>query len=130
MSGDGSESSSNENEDVDASGVAGPSGPTDPTAPSGRADPTDQEVVRTAADAAEGLVLSRYKQSRITDLDVTVRFTDGTLDVDVYLNVPADSSDPDPDRVVDEAVEAATEAVDELFASPSASSASVSDTGN
>lgn len=81
-----------------------------------RPEPTDDEVVRTAADAAEGLVLSRYKQSRITDMDVTVRFEEGTLDVDVYLNAPHGPEDPDPDRVVEEAVRAATEAVDELFA--------------
>ncbi|PSP60752.1 DUF3194 domain-containing protein [Halobacteriales archaeon QH_8_64_26] len=78
--------------------------------------PTDEKVVETAAEAAEGFVLSQYKQSRITDLDVTVRFTDGTLDVDVYLNAPAEPEAPDPDRVVEEAVAAATEAVDELFA--------------
>ena len=80
-------------------------------------DPTDEEVVEVAADAAEGVVLSQYKQSRITDMDVTVRFENGTLDVDVYLNAPAGSSDPDPDQVVEEAVQAATDAVDELFAS-------------
>lgn len=79
-------------------------------------EPTDEEVVRTAADAAEGLVLSRYKQSRITDMDVTVRFTEGTLDVDVYVNAPQEPDDPDPDEVVEEAVRAATDAVDELFA--------------
>ena len=75
--------------------------------------PTDEEVVETASDAAEGLVLSRYKQSAIRDLDVTVRFEDGVLDVDVYLDAPAD---PDPEMVAEEAVLAAESAVDELFA--------------
>jgi hypothetical protein len=79
-------------------------------------EPTDEEIVETASEAAEGFVLSQYKQSRITDLDVTVRFTEGTLDVDVYLNAPAEPADPDPERVVEQAVEAATDAVDELFA--------------
>ena len=74
--------------------------------------PTDEEVVETASDAAEGLVLSRYKQSAIRDLDVTVRFEDGMLDVDVYLDAPAD---PDPEMVAEEAVLAAESAVDELF---------------
>ncbi|WP_160132710.1 DUF3194 domain-containing protein [Halococcus salsus] len=74
--------------------------------------PTDEEVVETASDAAEGLVLSRYKQSAIRDLDVTVRFEDGVLDVDVYLDAPAD---PDPELVAEEAVLAAESAVDELF---------------
>lgn len=75
-------------------------------------EPTDEEIVETASEAAEGLVLSRYKQSNVTDLDVTVRFEDGTLDVDVYLNAP---DDPDPAEVAREAVEAAEAAVDDLF---------------
>jgi hypothetical protein len=85
------------------------------------ATPTDEEVVQAAAEAAEGVVLDRYKQSELTDLDVTVTFEDGVLDVDVYLNPPdAESGEPgrdvpDPDEVVDEAVQAATAAVDELF---------------
>ena len=75
-------------------------------------EPTDPEVVEAASDAAEGLVLSRYKQSEIRDLDVTVRFEDGRLEVDVYLDAP---NDPDPAVVADEAVEAAEAAVDDLF---------------
>ena len=75
-------------------------------------EPTDEAVVEAASDAAEGVVLSQYKQSEVTDLDVTVRFEDGILEVDVYLNAP---DDPDPEAVVREAVEAAETAVDELF---------------
>ena len=75
-------------------------------------EPTDPEVVEAASAAAEGLVLSRYKQSEIRDLDVTVRFEDGRLEVDVYLDAP---DDPDPAVVADEAVEAAEAAVDDLF---------------
>jgi hypothetical protein len=76
------------------------------------AEPTDEEIVEAASDAAEGLVLSRYKQSEVRDLDVTVRFEDGRLDVDVYLDAP---DDPDPAVVASEAVEAAEAAVDDLF---------------
>ena len=76
--------------------------------------PTDEEVVQTASEAAEGVVLSQYKQSAVRDLDVTVSFKDGTLEVDVYLN-PPEESDHDPDVVVDDAVAAATDAVDSLF---------------
>ena len=75
-------------------------------------EPTDPEVVEAASDAAEGLVLSRYKQSEIRDLDVTVRFEDGQLEVDIYLDAP---DDPDPAVVADEAVGAAEAAVDDLF---------------
>jgi hypothetical protein len=76
------------------------------------AEPTDEEVVEAASDAAEGVILDRYKQSDVEDMDVTVRFEDGTLDVDVYLNAP---EEPDPATVAQEAVEAAEAAVDELF---------------
>ena len=74
--------------------------------------PTDEEVVETASDAAEGLVFSRYKQSEVRDLDVTVTFEDSVLDVDVYLNAP---DDPDPERVAEDAALAGRAAVDDLF---------------
>ncbi|SDM08066.1 Protein of unknown function [Halogranum gelatinilyticum] len=77
------------------------------------AEPTDEEVVQTAAEAAEGVIFKHYKQSEVKDFDVTVTFEDGVLDVDVYLNAPGD--DVDPDAVVDEAAKTAQEAVDELF---------------
>lgn len=78
--------------------------------------PTDTEVVQTAADAAEGVIYSQYKQSRVNDVDVTVTFEDGTLDIDIYLN-PPDDHDADPEQVTDDAVAASQAAVDELFAS-------------
>lgn len=77
-------------------------------------EPTDEEIVQTASDAAEGLIFSRYKQSNVRDCDVTVSFEDGVLEVDVYLNAPEGAADPD--RVADDAALAAREAVDELFA--------------
>ncbi|MFU8870086.1 DUF3194 domain-containing protein [Natronococcus sp.] len=76
-------------------------------------EPTDEEVVQTASDAAEGLIFSRYKQSEVRDYDVTVVFEDGVLEVDVYLNAPDDEADPE--QVADDAALAAREAVDELF---------------
>ncbi|MFB6131555.1 MAG: DUF3194 domain-containing protein [Salinigranum sp.] len=76
-------------------------------------NPTDEEVVRTAAEAAEGVIFDRYKQSRVRDFDVTVSFEDGVLDVDVYLNAPDDAEDEE--RVAEEAARAAREAVDDLF---------------
>ncbi len=78
-------------------------------------EPTDQEVVETAAEAAEGLVFARFANSAVTDLDITVGFEDGILDVDVYLNTVEDA-DADPEAVAQEAIEAAESAVDELFA--------------
>jgi hypothetical protein len=76
--------------------------------------PTDEEVVQTAAEAAEGLIFARFKQSRVTDFDVTVTFEDGVLDVDVYINAPDDAENAE--EVADEAARTAQEAVDELFA--------------
>ncbi|MFB6118135.1 DUF3194 domain-containing protein [Halosegnis sp.] len=74
-------------------------------------EPTDEAVVEAASDAAEGLVFSRYKQSDVRDLDVTVTFEEGVLDVDVYLNV----DDDNVDQVAEDAALAARSAVDELF---------------
>ena len=78
-------------------------------------EPTDQQVVETAAEAAEGLVFARFANSEVTDLDITVGFEDGILDVDVYLNT-VDDTEEDPEAVAHEAIEAAEDAVDELFA--------------
>ncbi|RYJ12979.1 DUF3194 domain-containing protein [Halogeometricum borinquense] len=77
--------------------------------------PTDETVVETAAEAAEGVIFARYKQSDVKDFDVTVTFEDGILDVDVYINAP-DDADADADDVADEAARTAQDAVDELFA--------------
>ncbi len=78
-------------------------------------EPSDETVVRTASDAAEGVIFSQYKQSDVRDYDVTVVFEDGVLEVDVYLNAPEGEDEPDPERVADDAALAARHAVDELF---------------
>ncbi|MFA9415308.1 DUF3194 domain-containing protein [Natrinema sp. HArc-T2] len=78
-------------------------------------EPTADDVVQTASDAAEGYVFSQYKQSAVRDLDVTVTFEDGVLEVDVYLNVPEGDAEADPEQVADDAALAARQAVDELF---------------
>lgn len=77
--------------------------------------PTDEEVVEAAAAAAEGVVFDRYKQSRVDDLDLTVTFEDGVLEVEIYVNPPDDAA-ADPDEVAAAAVAAAEDAVDDLFA--------------
>lgn len=77
-------------------------------------EPTEAEVVRVASEAAEGVVLDRYKQSALRDMDVTVRFEEGVLSVDVYVN-PPDDADPPADTVADQAARAAQDAVDDLF---------------
>jgi len=75
--------------------------------------PSDEEVVQTAAEAAEGVVLSRFKQSNVRDLDVTVTFEEGVLEVDVYVNAP--EAEGDEAQVADDAALAAQAAVDDLF---------------
>lgn len=77
-------------------------------------EPSEETVVTTAAEAAEGLILSRFANSAVTDLDITVTFEDGVLDLDVYLNT-TDDAEADPDAVAEEAIAAAESAVDELF---------------
>ncbi|MDS0257800.1 DUF3194 domain-containing protein [Haloarcula sp. S1CR25-12] len=75
--------------------------------------PTDDEVVQTAAEAAENVIFSRLGVSEVEDYDVTVTFEDGVLDVDVYVNAPDSSADEG--RLADDAALAARGAVDELF---------------
>jgi hypothetical protein len=75
--------------------------------------PTDEEVVQTAAEAAEGLVFSRFKRSAVRDYDVEVTFEDGVLEVDVWINAP--EADADAEVVAEDATLAARSAVDELF---------------
>ena len=81
--------------------------------------PTDQEIVNAASEAAEGVVFSRYRRSAVRDVDVSVSFEDGLLEVDVYLNVPdADEGehvDDEAEQVADDAARAAVDAVDRLF---------------
>lgn len=73
----------------------------------------DVAVADVAADAAESVVFSRYDRSEIEDVDVTVAFEDGQLDVDVYLNVPDDQAGAQ--RAAEDAALAARSAVDELL---------------
>jgi len=75
---------------------------------------SDETVVETAADAARDVVFSRFDRSSVADIDVTVTFEDGILEVDVYLDAPDGRADPD--RVADDAALAARGAVDDLLA--------------
>jgi hypothetical protein len=76
-------------------------------------EPTDADVVRAAATAAEEHVFSRLQRSDVDDLDVTVTFEDRILEVDVYVNAPA--AEADIDRIADDAALAGRAAVDELL---------------
>jgi hypothetical protein len=60
----------------------------------------------------------------VRDVDVTVTFEDGVLEVDVYLNAPDDET---AERVADEAARAARDAVDDLFAAEDADEADAGD---
>ena len=76
----------------------------------GTDDPDDDAVVQAAASAAENVVFSRYSQSEVRDVDVTVTFEDGQLEVDIYLDAPGDA-----ERVAEDAVLAARRAADDLL---------------
>jgi len=77
--------------------------------------PDEAELVETAASAAEEIVFSRYSQSEVRDLDITVTFEEGRLEVDVYLDAPEDTQDPE--QVAEDAVLAARTAADDLVES-------------
>jgi len=74
--------------------------------------PDESDLVETAATAAEAIVFSRYSRSEVRDLDVTVSFEEGRLEVDVYLDAPAELHDPE--QVAEDAVLAARTAADDL----------------
>ncbi|MBX0286239.1 DUF3194 domain-containing protein [Haloarcula salinisoli] len=74
---------------------------------------TDDEVVETAADAAEDVIFARLSVSEVEDYDVTVTFEERVLDVDIYVKAPDASADEE--RVADDAALAARGAVDELL---------------
>ena len=94
----------------DADGTTDPSEGSTDTEESA-VDPSDDEVVRTAAQAAEDVVFSRYDRATVRDIDVTVSFDDGILEVDVYL----DAEGGDPDQVAEDAALAARGAADDLL---------------
>jgi hypothetical protein len=76
------------------------------------ADPDDTAVVQAAVAAAEDVIFSAYGRSAIRDLDVTVHFGAGQLEVDVYLDA---ADDPAAEQVADDAALAAREAGDDLL---------------
>ena len=75
--------------------------------------PDDEEIVQTAAQAAENVIFARFSRSDVRDFDVTVSFEHQRLEVDVYLDAEGSQ---DPEQVADDAVLAARNAVDELLA--------------
>ena len=77
--------------------------------------PSDDEVVQTAAEAAEQVVFSRFSRSDVSDVDISVSFEDGILEVDVYIEADGEA---DPEQVADDAALAAQGAVDDLFDEP------------
>lgn len=73
----------------------------------------DSDVVHAAVDAAEDVIFSRIDRRNIEDMDVTVSFVRGQLDVDVYLNAP--DSRVETHQVAKDATLAAGRAVDSLL---------------
>lgn len=77
------------------------------------AEPDDEELVQTAATAAEDIIFARYSRSEVRDFDVTVSFEDRELEVDVYLDAGDDQQTAE--EVAEDAVLAARNAVDNLL---------------
>ncbi len=77
-------------------------------------EPSEQEIVEAAAEAAENVVFSHLDRSAVEDFDAVVTFENGTLEVDVYVNAP-DEPESVTERVADDAALAARGAVDQLF---------------
>lgn len=73
-------------------------------------DVGDEAVVDAAVSAAEDVILSRYSRSEIRDLDLSISFENGHLDIDIYLDAPGDAG-----RVADDAALAARAAVDDML---------------
>lgn len=73
-------------------------------------DIDDEAVVEAAVSAAEDVILSRYSRSEIRDLDLSISFEEGHLDIDIYLDAPGDAR-----RVADDAALAARAAVDDIL---------------
>ncbi|MFP4530437.1 MAG: DUF3194 domain-containing protein [Halodesulfurarchaeum sp.] len=72
-----------------------------------------EAVVETASEAAHGYVFSRLNKSTVDDIDLAVSFEDGVLEVEVSIVAP--DADPDLERIAEDAVRVAGDAVDELF---------------
>jgi len=77
------------------------------------AGPSDEAVVEAAAAAAEDVIFSRLDRQDVADVDVTVTFESGVLEVDVYLHAP--DARVDEDRIAEDAAMAARAAVDDLL---------------
>lgn len=78
---------------------------------------SEETVVEAAAEAAEDVIFETYDRSSVRDIDITVRFEDRELSVDVLVNTNAETREAveREARVVEDAIQAATVAVDDLL---------------
>ena len=71
-----------------------------------------ETVVERASEAAHGYVFSQLSNSDVEDLDVTVTFEDGVLEVDVSIVAP---DLDDLEQIAEDAARIAGDAVDDLI---------------
>lgn len=78
--------------------------------------PSEEDIVEKAAEAAEERIFETYRQSDVSDVDVTVQFIDRELTVDVYLDANAQTPDEQEreQATVEAAIDAAERTVDRL----------------
>lgn len=69
---------------------------------------TEEVVVDEATAAAEDVIFSRCEAGALTDVDVTVRYTDGELAIDIYIDGAAE----DLQQIADDAAMAARRAAE------------------
>ncbi|MFB6110364.1 MAG: DUF3194 domain-containing protein [Halodesulfurarchaeum sp.] len=70
-------------------------------------------VVETASEAAHEYVFTQLSKSSVSDIDVTVSFEEGVLEVEVSIVAP--EVEADLEQIADEAARTAGAAVDDLF---------------
>lgn len=75
----------------------------------------ETDVVNAGVSAAESVIFSRYSRNEISDLDITIRYENMEVTIDVYLSIPAAE---DEEAVATDAALAARHAIDNVLEEP------------
>lgn len=81
--------------------------------------PDEEAIVDEASTAATDVLFSRIAPAEIADLDLTIRLTEGELDIEIYVDLKpeAEVSEDTLHKAVDDATLAARSTVDQAYAS-------------
>lgn len=72
---------------------------------------SEEVVVEKTTAAAEDVIFSRCDPSTLEDIDITIRYTEGRLDIDIYLDGDSDELQ----QIAEDAALAARRVADELI---------------